>query len=122
MGARYAGIGSQHHVSALSGVAEAQLQMGDVQRAHMTARDALTVARTHLGPSHPASAGPRLALARVRAALGDTSGALALLDEADAIASAAGPSGQRIAAQSTRLRAELSRTRSPGAGTAMPAP
>ena len=122
MGARFAGVGSMHHVAALSGVAEAQLQTGDVARAEATAREALQAADQRLGQGHPGTASPRLALARVHAVRGESRPALALLDEVDTIAAAAGPIGQRIAAQSAQLRGELSPAPPPAAGTATPAP
>ena len=122
MGARFAGVGSMHHVAALSGVAEAQLQAGDASRAEATAREALQAADQRLGQGHPGTASPRLALARVHAVRGESRPALALLDEVDTIAAAAGPIGQRIAAQSAQLRGELSPAPPPAAGTATPAP
>mgnify|MGYP003582236474 FL=1 len=117
MGARFAGVGSMHHVAALSGVAEAQLKTGDTVRAEATAREALAAADERLGKGHPGTASPRLALARVHAARGETRPALALLDETDAIAAAAGPIGQRIAAQSAQLRGGLIPSPLPSAGT-----
>lgn len=122
MGARFAGVGSMHHVAALSGVAEAQLQGGDATRAEATAREALAAADARLGKRHPGTASPRLALARVHAARGETRAAMALLDEVDAIAAAAGPIGQRIAAQSAQVRGSLSPAALPAAGTATPGP
>lgn len=122
MGARFAGVGSMHHVAALSGVAEAQLQAGDATRAEATAREALAAADARLGKRHPGTASPRLALARVHAARGETRAALALLDEVDTIAAAAGPIGQRIAAQSAQVRGSLSPAALPAVGTATPVP
>ena len=122
MGARFAGVGSMHHVAALSGVAEAQLQVGDPVRADATAREALAAASERLGKGHPGTAAPRLALARVHAARGETRAALALLDEVDAIAAGAGPIGERIATQSAQVRAAISQGPRPAAGTTTPAP
>ena len=122
MGARYAGVGSMHHVSALSGVAEAQLLLGDVDRAESTAREAQAAADQSLGPGHPGTASPRLALARVHVVRGQGERARALLDEVDSIAASAGPVGKRLAAQSAELRERISPASLPVAGTAMPAP
>lgn len=107
MGARFAGAGSMHHVAALSGVAEVQLLAGETASAEKTAREAMAAADLRLGRGHPGTASPRLALARVHAARGETREALALLDDVDAIAAAVGPAGQRLAAQSAQLRERL---------------
>ena len=115
MGSRFAGVGSMHHVAALSGVAEAQLRTGNAAGAENTAREALAAADGRLGPQHPGAAAPRLALARVHLAR-------TLLDNVDAIASAAGPVGQRIAAQSADLRGQLNPERPAAPGTATRAP
>ena len=122
MGAQFAGVGSMHHVAALSGVAEAQLLLGNPERAEATAREALAAADQHLGPRHPGGASPRLALARVHVARNEQAPAIALLDIVDAMAAAAGPAGQRIAAQSASLRAKLSPAPSPAPGTTTRAP
>src|SRR5690606_5540338 len=107
MGARFAGVGSMHHVAALSGVADVQLLAGETASAEKTAREALVAGDRRLGHGHPGTASPRLALARVHAARGEGRHALALLDEVDAIATSAGPAGQRLMAQSAQLRGQL---------------
>ena len=122
MGSRFAGVGSMHHVAALSGVAEAQLRTGNAAGAENTAREALAAADGRLGPQHPGAAAPRLALARVHLARNQHAQAAALLDNVDAIASAAGPVGQRIAAQSADLRGQLNPERPAAPGTATRAP
>ena len=122
MGAQFAGVGSMHHVAALSGVAEAQLALGNPERAEVTAREALAAADQHLGPRHPGGAAPRLALARIHLARDELTPIARLLETVDAMAAAAGPAGQRIAAQSTSLRAKLSQGPAPAPGTATPAP
>ena len=122
MGAQFAGVGSMHHVAALSGVAEAQLALGNPDRAEVTAREALAAADQHLGAQHPGGAAPRLALARIHLARDELAPIATLLDTVDAMAAAAGPAGQRIAAQSTTLRAKLSPAPAPAPGTATPAP
>jgi len=122
MGAQFAGVGSMHHVAALSGVAEAQLLLGDPGRAEVTAREALAAADQHLGPSHPGGAAPRLALARIYLTRDERAPVAALLDTVDAMAAAAGPAGQRIAAQSASLRAKLSPAPPPAPGTTTRAP
>ena len=122
MGAQFAGVGSMHHVAALSGVAEAQLALGNPDRAEVTAREALAAADQHLGVQHPGGAAPRLALARIHLARDELAPIAKLLDTVDAMAAAAGPAGQRIAAQSTSLRAKLSPAPAPAPGTATPAP
>lgn len=122
MGAQFAGVGSMHHVAALSGVAEAQLALGNPDRAEVTAREALAAADQHLGVQHPGGAAPRLALARIHLARDELAPIAKLLDTVDAMAAAAGPAGQRIAAQSTTLRAKLSPAPAPAPGTATPAP
>ncbi|MEG3048629.1 MAG: serine/threonine-protein kinase [Thermomonas sp.] len=122
MGAQFAGTGSMHHVAALSGVAEAQLMLGNRDRAETTAREALAAADQHLGPNHPGGAAPRLALARIHIDRGDHAPVAALLDTVDAMAAAAGPAGKRIAAQSVDLRAKLSPAPPPAPGTTTRAP
>ena len=122
MGAQYAGVGSMHHVAALSGVSEAQLSMGETDEAEDSAREALAAADQRLGPKHPGGASPRLALARVHMARKRMAQASALLDEVDTIAASAGPIGQRIAAQSNALRERLSPVPPATPGTATPAP
>lgn len=122
MGAQFAGTGSMHHVAALSGVAEAQLALGDAERAEGTAREALAAADQHLGSRHPGGAAPRLALARIHLDRGDQAPVAALLDTVDAMAAAAGPAGKRIAAQSADLRAKLIPAPSPMPGTTTRAP
>lgn len=122
MGAQFAGTGSMHHVAALSGVAEAQLALGDAGRAEITAREALTAADQHLGSRHPGGAAPRLALARIHLARNEHAPVAALLDTVDAMAAAAGPAGQRIATQSASLRAQLSPAPAPAPGTTTRAP
>ena len=122
MGAQFAGTGSMHHVAALSGVAEAQLALGDAGRAEITAREALAAADQHLGSRHPGGAAPRLALARIHLARNEHAPVAALLDTIDAMAKAAGPAGQRIATQSASLRAQLSPAPAPAPGTTTRAP
>ena len=122
MGARFAGDGSMHHVAALSGVADAQVRLGDVAAAEASASVALAAANRRLGAQHPGSASPRLSMARVKLAQGKSRDAEALLDEVDAIAAAAGPVGQRIAAQSASLRKQLSPAEPATPGTATRAP
>ncbi|HNV78680.1 MAG TPA: tetratricopeptide repeat protein, partial [Thermomonas sp.] len=122
MGAQFAGTGSMHHVAALSGVAEAQLALGDARRAEVTAREALAAADQHLGAAHPGGAAPRLALARIHLARNEQAPVAALLDTVDAMAKAAGPAGQRIATQSASLRAQLSPAPAPAPGTTTRAP
>ena len=122
MGAQFAGTGSMHHVAALSGVAEAQLALGDAGRAEITAREALAAADQHLGSRHPGGAAPRLALARIHLARNEHAPVAALLDTIDAMAKAAGPAGQRIATQSASLRAQLSPAPAPAPGTTTLAP
>ena len=122
MGAQFAGTGSMHHVAALSGVAEAQLALGDAARAEVAAREALAAADQHLGSSHPGGAAPRLALARIHLARNQHAPVAALLDTVDAMAKAAGPAGQRIATQSASLRAKLSPAPAPAPGTTTRAP
>ncbi len=115
MGARFAGVGSMHHVAALSGVAEVQLLAGEAALAEKTAREAMAAADQRLGRGHPGTASPRLALARVHAACNETRAALTLLDEVDAIAAAVGPAGQRLAAQSAQLRGQITPASRPDA-------
>lgn len=122
MGARFAGVGSMHHVAALSGLADAQLQAGNRALAERLAREAMTAADQHLGQSHPGTAAPRLSLARVHAARGERTQALALLVSVDALATAAGPAGQRLLAQSAELRNRLNPATLAATGTATPAP
>ena len=122
MGAQFAGVGSMHHVAALSGVAEAQLALGNAGPAEVTAREALAAADRHLGPGHPGGAAPRLALARIHLARNQQAPVAALLDTVDAMAAAAGPAGQRIATQSASLRAKLSPAPAPAPGTTTRAP
>lgn len=122
MGARFAGVGSMHHVAALSGMADVQLLAGETATAEKTAREAIAAADQRLGRGHPGTASPRLSLARVHAARGEGRQVLALLDEVDAIATAVGPAAQRLAAQSTHLRAQVSPASAPAAQTTTPAP
>jgi non-specific serine/threonine protein kinase/serine/threonine-protein kinase len=122
MGSQFAGVGSMHHVAALSGVAEAQLLLGNPDRAEVTAREALAAADQHLGAGHPGGAAPRLALVRIHLARDEHAPVAALLDAVDAMAAAAGPAGQRIAAQSASLRAKISPAPSPAPGTTTRAP
>lgn len=122
MGARFAGEGSMHHVAALSGVADAQLAIGDAEEAEATAKLALAAAENRLGSQHPGAAAPRLSLVRVYLHGGRIEPARALLDQVDAIAAGAGPAGQRIAAQASTLRERLSPGLRPAPATATPAP
>ena len=122
MGERFVGAGSMHHVAAMSGVAEAQLRLGDDASAERTARAALASADLRLGKGHPGTAAPRLALARIHAMRSETHLAIAMLDQVDAIAAAAGPVGQRLSTQSAELRAQITPDSPANAGKATPAP
>ncbi|KFN49483.1 serine/threonine-protein kinase [Arenimonas composti] len=123
MGERYAGAGSLHHVSALAGVAEAELALGEPDAAETTAGIALSAAKQTLGERHPGVGVAALALARVRAAQGDRAGAEDLLAQVEAIAAAAGAAGARLQQQAQSLRAAWSAPApGPAPGTATPSP
>jgi non-specific serine/threonine protein kinase/serine/threonine-protein kinase len=122
MGARFAGVGSMHHVAALSGLADAQLLAGDLAQAERLARQAIAAADQHLGRDHPGTASPRLSLARVHAARGERTQALTLLAAVDTLAAKAGPAGQRLLTQSAELRERLSPMLAATTGTTTPAP
>ncbi len=123
MGSQYAGHGSVHHISALSGVAEAELAQADVAQAERSAETALTAAVDTLGIDHPATGIASLALARIRAEQQRPADALRLLDEADRIANAAGASGARLSAHAASIRASYALQAADSAlGTATPSP
>lgn len=104
MGRQFAGQGSMHHVAALSGVAEAELELSRLPQAQVTADAALAASIDTLGRDHPATAMASIALARVRAEQGRTDEASRLLAEAERIAGAAGAGGARLLAQSGSVR------------------
>lgn len=105
MAQAFAGVGSMHHVAALSGLADARLASGAVD-ALATARQA--VAAADLGKAPPsARAMALLSLARVQKQLGDKVGARQSLVAVDAILPTLGPSGARLVEATKQIRSGL---------------
>ncbi len=118
MGAQFAGHGSLHHVAALAATAEAHLDLGHREAGAKDATTALDAALATLGPDHVGTALASLTMARLRLDEHRPREAVALLDEAERIATASGPSGARLIAQAATLRERLA----PAARPARPAP
>ncbi len=122
MAERYAGQGSLHHVAALAGLAEARIELGQVQSGRDLADEALALSLAHLGPAHPASGMVRLVMAQAKAELGAPLQAAAYLDEVARHASNDAV-GQRLGEQARRLRDRYRLPASgPVPGTATPLP
>lgn len=107
MGAQFAGHGSLHHVAALAATAEAHLDLGHHEAGAKDATTALDAALATLGPDHVGTALASLTVARLRLDEERPREAAALLDEAERIAAASGPSGARLIAQAAALRSRL---------------
>jgi non-specific serine/threonine protein kinase/serine/threonine-protein kinase len=107
MGAQFAGHGSLHHVAALAATAEAHFDLGHREAGAKDAATALDAALATLGPDHVGSALASLTVARLRLDQHRPREASALLDEAERIATAAGPSGARLIAQAAALRSQM---------------
>lgn len=107
MGAQFAGHGSLHHVAALAATAEAHLDLGHRDAGAKDATTALDAALATLGPDHVGTALASLTMARLRVDERRPREAAALLDEAERIAAAAGPSGARLVAHATALRSRM---------------
>lgn len=107
MGAQFAGHGSLHHVAALAATAEAHLDLGHREYGAKDATTALDAALATLGPDHVGTALASLTVARLRLVEQRPREAAALLDEAERIAAASGPSGARLITQAAALRLRL---------------
>lgn len=125
MGAQFAGHGSLHHVAALAATAEAHLSLGHREAGAKDAATALDSALATLGPDHVGTALASLTMARLRLDEQRPHEAIALLDEAERIARASGPSGARLIVQAETLRSQLApatRQIPPAPDTAKPSP
>lgn len=105
LGERYAGPASQHTLSAMAGVAEAQTALGRYAEARATLDDLQSRADRQWGPEHLLSGMGHLAQARWHAAQRDWVAARARLDRAEAIWGRAGAPAAPYLAQAKALRA-----------------
>lgn len=114
MARSHVGTGSLHYASAMAGLSEAYLVLGDTQRASVISETGLDEVSSQLGPRHSASAIIAVSLGRVRAAQGRTEEAHQLLDDAEDALSVLGASAasQKRAIQQIRTVYGLS----PGRG------
>lgn len=105
LGERYAGPASQHTLSAMAGVAEAQTALGRYDAARATLDELQTRADRQWGPEHLLSGMGHLAQARWHAAQRDWAAARTRLDRAEAIWARAGAPAAPYLAQARALRA-----------------
>lgn len=110
MARAHVGTGSLHYASAMAGLSEAYLALGDAQRASGISETGLEEVSGQLGPRHPASAVIAVSLGRVRAAQGRTAEAGQLLDDAESALSVlgAGAASQIRAIEQIRIAYGLS--------------
>ena len=105
LGERYAGPASQHTLSAMAGVAEAQTALGRMDEAQRTLAELQSRAEAQWGAEHLLTGMGHFAHARWHAARQDWPEARRRIDRAESIWTRLGPSGAPYLAQARTLRA-----------------
>ena len=105
LGEKYAGPASQHTLSAMAGVGEAEIALGRLDEARRTLDELETRAERQWGPDHLLSGLGQLAQARWHAARKDWAGAHQRLDRAESIWTRLGAPAAPYVAQAKVLRA-----------------
>ena len=105
LGEQYAGPASQHTLSAMAGVAEAQIALGRLDEAQTTLGQLEERAQRQWGPDHLLSGIGHLAQARWHAARKDWPAARQRVDRAESIWTRLGPPASPYVAQAKALRA-----------------